>query len=109
MNKVKKSEFDAELTLTDIKFVLKGFRQVLSIKTTIAECCDFVDFLNDNPAFKAFDKATKDKFNNKFYTFTDYEKKETITINLQEVKSFSIPFFIDAGEDEVEFKVLVVG
>lgn len=105
--KVKKSEFDPDITLVDLIFLLKG-RQKIMITTSVAECTDFVDWWNNNSAFKFYDKVTKDKFNNKFYTFNDYKNRESVSINVNEIKAFKVPFYLDKGVDEVEFKYLVI-
>ena len=102
---LKKKDFDPSITLIDIEFLMKGFRQSILINTTIEEACDFVDWMNHNPAVKTYKQEVKDKFDNKFFTFNDYKKKKSVTINMSEVKWMEVPFYIDKGE-EVEFKYL---
>ncbi|WP_035290943.1 hypothetical protein [Clostridium sp. KNHs214] len=103
---LKKKGFEPSITLIDVEFLMKGFRQGILIHTTIEEACDFVDWLNENPAFKTYQKEVKNKFDNKFFTFNDYKKKKSITINKDEVKWMEVPFYLDKSEEEVEFKFL---
>ncbi|MEA4827304.1 MAG: hypothetical protein VB130_11840 [Clostridium sp.] len=107
MATIKKSEIDLDLTLVKIIFIMKGFRQEIVVNTTAKESCDFVDWINNNTALNSYNKAEKSKFNNKFYTFDDYVSKRSITVNLQDIKCFSVPFYLDKGE-EYDFKILEV-
>lgn len=107
MAKVKKNEFNPDLILIELRFLMKGFRQEIIINTTATQSMEFVDWINNNPALKSYKRAIKDQFNNKFYIFDDYKKKETISINLQEVRYFKVPFYLDCGE-EVDFKYLIM-
>lgn len=106
MSKIKKNKIDLDVTLVLINVMLKGFRQEMDIWTTIQESTDFVDWLNNNPAIHSYKVEDKEKFTNKYFIFNDYKKKKTICINKDQIKMFSIPFFQDAGNDEIEFKYL---
>lgn len=101
----KKSELDLDNVLVDCHFVLKGKVQEIHIYTSAAEACEFVDYMNENPAFKSHSRIIKDQFKNKFYSFQDYKKRRSVVINIQDIKCFSIPFFIDDGE-KFEAKLL---
>lgn len=102
--KIKKSDIDLNTTLVNLRLILKGFRQELVIYTTATECCEFVDVLNQN-RFNKMGKAQREMMENKYYTFTDYKRKSTITVSLPDVKVFEIPFFFD-NDDEWDFKIL---
>lgn len=107
MAKTKKDSIDLDLTLVRAKFILKGHRQEIEIYTKATEVCDFVDWINNNPAINTHKVEEKGKFNNKYFTLTDYKNKETVTINKDDVKAFRVPFFVDAGE-EIEWKIIEV-
>lgn len=106
MSKIKKNKIDLDTTLVLINVMLKGFRQEMDIWTTITEGTEFVDWLNNNPALKSYKVEDKEKFTNKYFIFNDYKKKKTICINKDQIKYFNIPFYEDAGNDEIEFKYL---
>ncbi|QXE20041.1 hypothetical protein [Clostridium sp. 001] len=108
MAKIKKYKINLDTTLIDVNILLKGFRQEINIYTTIAESTEFVDWLNNNKAIQSNKIEDKENFNNKYFIFNDYKKKKTICINRDQIKYFSIPFFTDAGNDEIEFKYLYV-
>ncbi len=48
MAKIKKDKIDLDTTLVELKFVLKGNRQIVKVHTTATESCNFVDWLNKN-------------------------------------------------------------
>jgi len=104
MAKIKKDLIDVDATLVKLRFLMKGFKQEIVINTTLSQVCDFIDILNQNK-FKKLSKAEKEMMENKFYVFDDYIKKQTVCINFNEVKAFTVPFFIDDGE-EYDFKIL---
>ena len=106
MAKIKKDKIDIDATLIDINILLKGFRQEININTTIAESTEFVDWLNNNKALQSCKVEDKEKFTNKYFIFNDYKMKKTICINKDQIKAFSIPYFTNAGDDEIEFKYL---
>ena len=106
MSKIKKDKINLDATLIDVNILLKGFRQEINIYTTIAESTEFVDWLNNNKALQSHKVEDKENFNNKYFIFNDYKVKKTICINKDQIKYFSIPFFTDAGNDEIEFKYL---
>ncbi|HHV73429.1 MAG TPA: hypothetical protein GXX41_02025 [Thermoanaerobacterium sp.] len=104
MAKIKKSDYDVNTTLVELNFILKGFHQTVNILTTVAQACDFVDFLNQNKAVVRT-KKDKEQFEKKFYIFDDLKRKHTVLISLDDIKAMTIPFFVDSGE-EYDFKVL---
>lgn len=107
MAKIKKGSIDLDLTLVELRFILKGFRQEVIVYTTATDSCEFVDWLNENRNVGSHKVKDKEKFSNKFFIFDDYKKKCTVCINKDEIKSFTIPFYMDCG-DELEFKILQV-
>lgn len=106
MIKINKNKIDLDATLVHINILLKGFRQELDIYTTAKESTEFVDWLNNNTALHSYKVQDKRKFTNKYFMFNDYKKKKTICINSDDIKMFSIPFFQDLGENEINFKYL---
>ncbi|GFR36052.1 hypothetical protein [Thermobrachium celere] len=69
MAKVKKSDVkDLNKQLVEVFLVIKGFLKPLTITTTAKECCDLVDWLNENKAYSKVDE--------KFFIINDYKKKE---------------------------------
>lgn len=106
MAKLPKNKIDLNTTLIEMKFVLKGYKQVVRVNTTATECCNFVDWLNENKT-KRMTRAEKEQFKNQYYTFNDYKTKETVLIRRDSIKTMTIPFFIDSGDD-IEFKMLIL-
>lgn len=103
--KVKKKQVNVNELLVKMTFVLKGYRQVINVHTTAREACDFVDSFNCNKAI--YNKKEKEKFENKFYIFSDYIKKENVCIDFNTVKCFTVPFFVE-DEENYNFKILEV-
>ncbi|WP_053956827.1 hypothetical protein [Inediibacterium massiliense] len=106
MAKIKKNMLDLDTTLVELKFVLKGNRQMFTVHTIATEACNFVNWLNKNK-FKKMSRAEKEMFDNQFYFFDDYKTKNTVCIERDSIKTMTIPFFIDEGED-IDFKYLVM-
>lgn len=104
MAKIKKSDLDVNTTLVELNFILKGYHQTVNILTTVSQCCDFVDFLNQNKAVVRT-KSDKEQFDKKFYVFEDLKRKHTVLISLDDIKAMTIPFFVDDGEN-YDFKIL---
>ena len=104
MTIVSKEKVDLDLVLIELKFVLKGFKQEVSIYTKASEACDFVDFMNDNRC-RQLSKAEREMFDNRFYTFQDYKRKNTVTISLNDIKTMVIPYVVDKG-DHIDYKIL---
>lgn len=98
MAKVKKSEIDLEKQLVEVTILLKGFPKPFIVNTTAKECCDLVDWLNENRAYSKVDE--------KFFIINDYVKKKTLVFEKAQIKYFEIPFFIDDGEENYDVKVL---
>lgn len=105
MAKIKKDMIDLDTTLVEMKFILKGNKQIVRVHITAAQSCDFVDWLNKN-RFRKMTKAEKEMFDNKFFMFNDYKTKEAVMIEKDSIKSMRIPFFVDSGEN-IDFKYLV--
>lgn len=101
---ISKNEIDIDTTIVKLKFVLKGFRQEIVINTTLAESCEFVDIMNENRG-KSLTRRQKEMMENKYYTFNDYIKKETVSINFDEVKVFTVPFIMNV-DNKAELKIL---
>lgn len=104
MAKISKEKIDLDTTLVELKFILKGYRQEVKIYTTATQATEFVDVLNEN-RHRNMNRAEREAMDNKYYTFDDYKRKSTVTVNLNEVKVMEIPFFIDEGK-EYDFKFL---
>jgi hypothetical protein len=104
--KIKKDKIDLDTTLVELKFVLKGNRQIVKVHTTATESCNFVDWLNKNRT-KHMTRAEKEMFDNQYYIFNDYKTKNTVLIRRDSIKTMTIPFFIDSCAD-IEFKILVL-
>lgn len=89
-------------TLTEMRFLLKNNVELI-ITTTIAECCDFVDWLNQNKVVYYKYKVEQDM--QEFFVFEDYAKKETVCIKRSEIKAFTIPWFKN-NNNQLEMKLI---
>lgn len=106
--KLKKNEFEPDLTLVDLEFVLKGNRQVVTVTTTATDSCALVDKLNKNDAgFNSYSREIRERFNNKFCVLRDYKRKKDVLINYSDIKCMTIPFFVE-NEEDIEFKKLII-
>ncbi|WP_129598429.1 hypothetical protein [Anaerophilus nitritogenes] len=106
MTKIKKNMIDLDTVLVEMKFVLKGNRQLIRVHTTAIKATEFVDWLNEN-RYKNMSRAEKKQFDNQFFIFEDYKKKETVMIERDSIKSMTIPFYMQKNDDdEIDWKVL---
>lgn len=106
MAKIKKDLINLDLTLVELKFIMKGKQQLITVYTTATASCNFVDWLNNNKALQSYKVNDKQEFSNKYFIFDDYKKKCTVCINRDEIKCFTIPFYMDTGNGEIDFKLL---
>lgn len=105
MAKMFKKDIDLNLTLVEVRVILKGNKEI-NIYTTLAQTCDFTDWLNKNEAiFKSYKVKDKEQVKDMFFTFDDYVLKKSVSIRISDVKAYYVPFAIDTG-DEYEFKIL---
>lgn len=101
---ISKDEIDLDTTMINLKFVLRGRKEILNVYCTATQSTEFVDFLNQN-RFKKLNKEESEMFDNRFYIFDDIKNKKHVMVSLKDVKYFEIPFLIDNGE-EYELKIL---
>lgn len=106
--KVKKSDAKKDDITCIMKFYLKG-NKTLTINTTLEDSCDFVDYINRNQATKLKEgKVTNGLLiGDKFFVFDDIKMKKTVAVNINEIKTFEIPFIESETEEELEIKALV--
>lgn len=103
---MKIDKIDLDCTLVQMEFVMKGKGQLITIMTTVQECTDFTDWLNDNKALYSYKVEDKEKFTNKFYMINDYKERKTFCINKSDIKCFTVPFFNNLDKEKQEFKLL---
>lgn len=101
---ISKNEIDLDTTMLNLKFILRGRREILNVYCTATQSAEFVDFLNQNK-FKKFNKEEKEQFDNRFYIFDDIKNKKHVAVSLKDIKWFEIPFLIDTGE-KYDLKIL---
>ena len=106
MAKIRKDNLDIDTTIVNIKMMLKGQRNMINICCTVAQCIEFVDYMNDNKAV-AKCRHEREKFENKYYIFDDIKNKKNVMVSIPDVKYWEIPFFIDNG-DEYDIKILTI-
>ncbi len=106
MAKIKKASIDLDTTVVKVKFLLRGSRNYITINCTVAQCIDFVDYLNENKTV-VLSKKDKEMMENRFYIFDDIVAKKTVMVSFNDIKYMEIPYFIDAG-DEFEIKYLTI-
>jgi len=102
---IEKDKIDLNEILVEVKMLLKGVqKREIVVNCLASEAMEFVDLLNEN-RFVTKNAVERKKFENAFYHFDDYKRKETISVDLREVKLFTIPFFMDKGK-EYDLKIL---
>lgn len=104
---IDKEKIDLETTLVEVKILLKGVqKKEIVVNCLASDAMEFVDLLNEN-RFVMRNAVERKKFENSFYHFDDYKRKETISVDLRDVKVFTIPFFMDMGK-EYDLKILMM-
>lgn len=104
---IEKDKIDLDKMLVEVKILLKGVqKKEVVINCLASDAMEFVDLLNEN-RFVMKNAVERKKFENAFYMFDDYKRKETVCVDLREVKLFTIPFFADAGK-EYDLKILMM-
>lgn len=106
MAKIKKASIDLDTTVVKVKFLLRGSRNYININCPVAQCIEFVDYINQNKAV-VLTRAEKEMMKNRFYIFDDIVAKKTVMVSFNDIKYMEIPYFIDAG-DEFEIKYLTI-
>ena len=104
MAKIKKEGIDLDATVTSVKMLLRGSRNYITIHCPVAQCIDFVDYLNENKTV-VLSKQDKEMMKNRFYVFDDIVSKKTVMVNFSDLKYMEIPYLYDDGDD-YDLKVL---
>ena len=105
--KVNGQELDLDITIVKVKFMLKGSRNIQTINCTASQVIEFTDYMNNNKAVIK-NKYDRERFENKFYIFTDLIAKKEIVVSIPDVKYWEIPFFMEDENKEYELKMLTI-
>lgn len=103
MAKVSK-DIDLDTTVVQIKLLIKGNRNIMTINCTYAEVVDFIDFQQRNEAIVS--KYDREQFENKYFIFNDIIKKKHIQISVNDVKYMEIPYLFDRDDGDYDLKIL---
>jgi len=102
---IEKEKINLDEVMVEVKLLLKGAnRKEVVINCLASDAMEFVDCMAGNEV--SLTSATQRKrFENKFYFFDDYVKKETVGVNILDVKLFTIPFFMDEDDKTYNFQI----
>lgn len=102
---IEKAKINLETMLVEVKILLKGVnKQEIVVNCLASDAMEFVDCMADNEV--SITSATQRKaFKNSFYFFDDYVKRETVGVNILDVKLFTIPFFMDQDDKTYNFQI----
>ncbi|KUO75718.1 MAG: hypothetical protein APF81_17735 [Desulfosporosinus sp. BRH_c37] len=104
---IDKEKINLDEVMVEVKLLLKGVnKKEVVINCLALDAIEFVDLLNNN-RFVVQNAVERKKFENAFYFFDDYKRKETVCVDLREVKLFTIPFFMDMGK-EYDLKIMMM-
>ena len=106
MAKVNKKDIDLDITVVQIKLLVKGSRNYITINCPVGQVIEFTDYLNANKAV-VHTKREKEMMENRYYVFDDIVKKKTVMVGLNDIKYMEIPYFMDAG-GKFEVKILTI-
>lgn len=102
---IEKDKLDLDKMLVEVKMLLKGVnKQEIVVSCLASDAMEFVDCMAGNEV-SITSAAQRKKFKNSFYFFDDYVKKETVGVNILDVKLFTIPFFMDQDDKTYNFQI----
>jgi len=102
---IEKEKIDLNEVLVEVKILLKGVnKKEVVINCLASDAMEFVDCMAENEV-SITSAAQRKKFENSFYFFDDYVKKETVGANILDVKLFTIPFFMDEDDKTYNFQI----